>query len=223
MELISVVFFALAFVASLWLTLYAIWEYRMERLEAFEDFVDRVAREEVHMRYLWPLLLDKIHVWGSHGGGGGSPTLTDMDEQQPQSPTVSACMRPVVSPVVRRAFCDLGAALLLHPMEFEALVCVCMDAVRGSSPLFTSTVALRQAVVDACRDYMLRPGPLQGPEPVLTKKNQDRSRQPKYATASPPSINSNLPTHTQKHTGASLWERPSVLPFGALDIKKQNT
>lgn len=147
MDPVVIVFFALAVVGSLWLTLYAAWEFHLSRQEDFAEMIRRTVHEEVHVRYLWPLLLDKVHHWVMSCEHHIADAVPDHHLQL------------VLCPDTRRLFCNLRRAMLLQPMEFEAFVCVCLDAVRGSAPCFTRPHCLRQSVQDECTGYVVQPGP----------------------------------------------------------------
>lgn len=162
MDIVGILLFVLAFVGSTWLTLYALWEFHLTRTEEFAETVRHAVQEEVHVRYLWPLLQEKMIHWVA------CCEHKLLDTNNAAATTVVPAIAPdpvdrVLCPNTRRLFCDLRRAMLLQPLEVEAFVCVCIDAVRGSVPLFTSNHRLRQWVRDECLGYPLQSGPFQGP------------------------------------------------------------
>lgn len=147
------VLFGFAVVVVIGIAFYTFWEYHLDRLDAFDKLVCATVQEDVHAHYLGPLMLEKATAW--------CHTHALPEEEEPRSPTIPHNLWPIASPAVRRLFRDIRLATLLQPMEYEALLCISLDAVRGSVPFPTSRATVRELVNDACSDYMMRPGPMQ--------------------------------------------------------------
>ena len=71
MPLFQLALFVLGIMGSLWTTVYALFEYRAERLIEIDALVQRVLFEEVFPQYCTPILLARLAQWQGNGVGGG--------------------------------------------------------------------------------------------------------------------------------------------------------
>lgn len=97
--LFQIALFVLGLVGSLWTTLYALFDYRAERLTEFDDLLHEVLFAEVFPQFCAPILIGRVRQWDAPPGNGG-----------------------------REVYVALRLLLLLSAQEFEIFVSLCIES-----------------------------------------------------------------------------------------------
>ena len=120
--------FVVGLVGGMWSVLFALLEYRAERLTEFDRILEDVVYVEVHRQYCVPLTLAKLRAWNPEGVG-------DL--------------------ATRNAFLALRRAVQMSDTEYETFTALCRQSI-ACRRLFLTRSYIARRVEDVASQYVWR-------------------------------------------------------------------